>query len=57
MNLDLCFFQLDAGSPDKICLMSRDEQSVLVVSYAELKANFENSFGELMQPAPHVSFS
>merc|ERR1711963_1381107 len=29
--------RLDAGIPDKVCLMSRDEQNVLVVSYAELK--------------------
>lgn len=32
----------------QICLMSRDEQSVLVVSYAELRQCLENSFGELL---------
>lgn len=29
--------KLDAGVSDKITLMSRDEQNVLVVSYEELK--------------------
>lgn len=33
----------------QICLMSRDEQSVLVVSYAELRQCLETSFGELVQ--------
>ncbi|KAH0535503.1 PAN2-PAN3 deadenylation complex subunit PAN3 [Cotesia glomerata] len=46
-----CLNKLDAGSPDKICLMSRDEQSVLVVSYAELRQCLENSFDELVQAA------
>lgn len=41
-----CLNKLDAGSPDKVCLMSRDEQNVLVVSYAELKHCLEQSFGE-----------
>ncbi len=43
--------QLDAGSPEKVSLVSRDEQSVLVVSYAELKQFFEQSFTELQQAA------
>ncbi|XP_050312356.1 PAN2-PAN3 deadenylation complex subunit pan3 isoform X2 [Anthonomus grandis grandis] len=42
-----CLNKLDAGAPEKICLMSRDEQSVLVVTYAELKHCFEQSFQEL----------
>ncbi|XP_057334971.1 PAN2-PAN3 deadenylation complex subunit PAN3 [Microplitis mediator] len=46
-----CLNKLDAGSPDKICLMSRDEQSVLVVSYAELRQCLENSFDDLVQAA------
>jgi PAB-dependent poly(A)-specific ribonuclease subunit 3 len=33
--------KLDAGVSDKICLMSRDEQNVLVVSYTELKRCLE----------------
>ncbi|XP_045605365.1 PAN2-PAN3 deadenylation complex subunit pan3 isoform X1 [Procambarus clarkii] len=43
--------KLDAGSPDKICLMSHDEQNILVTSYAELKRCFERSFTELLQAA------
>ncbi|XP_015585889.1 PAN2-PAN3 deadenylation complex subunit PAN3 [Cephus cinctus] len=46
-----CLNKLDSGSHDKICLMSRDEQSVLVVSYAELRQCLETSFGELVQSA------
>lgn len=42
-------FQLDAGVPEKVMLMSRDEQSVLVVTYAELKQCFDSAFRELMQ--------
>ncbi|XP_071540407.1 PAN2-PAN3 deadenylation complex subunit pan3 isoform X2 [Panulirus ornatus] len=43
--------KLDSGSPDKICLMSHDEQNILVTSYAELKRCFERSFTELLQAA------
>jgi PAB-dependent poly(A)-specific ribonuclease subunit 3 len=39
---------LDSGSPEKICLVSRDENSVLVVTYAELKQNFERAFNDLL---------
>ncbi|XP_014487952.1 PREDICTED: PAB-dependent poly(A)-specific ribonuclease subunit PAN3 isoform X2 [Dinoponera quadriceps] len=46
-----CLNKLDSGSMDKICLMSRDEQSVLVVTYAELRGFLETSFGELVQAA------
>ncbi|KZC08356.1 PREDICTED: PAB-dependent poly(A)-specific ribonuclease subunit PAN3 isoform X1 [Dufourea novaeangliae] len=46
-----CLNKLDSGSQDRICLMSRDEQSVLVVSYAELRQCLETSFGELVQSA------
>nr|XP_026693412.1 PAN2-PAN3 deadenylation complex subunit Pan3-like [Ciona intestinalis] len=42
-----CLNKLDAGVPEKLCLMSRDEQNVLVVSYAELKKAFEKCFQEL----------
>ncbi len=41
-----CLNRLDAGVPDRVCLMSRDEQNVLVVSYAELKHCLVQSFGE-----------
>ena len=46
-----CLNKLDSGSQDKVCLMSRDEQSILVVSYAELRQCLETSFGELVQSA------
>ncbi|CAB4027929.1 PAB-dependent poly(A)-specific ribonuclease subunit PAN3 [Paramuricea clavata] len=39
--------KLDSGSPEKICLISRDEQSVLVVSYRDLKECFDGAFKEL----------
>lgn len=42
-----CLNKLDVGVPEKISLVSRDEQSVLVVSYAELKHCLDQSFGEL----------
>ncbi|XP_054717991.1 LOW QUALITY PROTEIN: PAN2-PAN3 deadenylation complex subunit pan3-like [Uloborus diversus] len=52
-----CLNKLDAGASEKICLMARDEQNVLVVSYAELKACFESSFSEIVTsalgPKPH----
>jgi len=35
----------------QICLMSRDEQSVLVVTYTELKHCLEQSFDEIVQAA------
>ncbi|BFF97990.1 PAN2-PAN3 deadenylation complex subunit PAN3 [Drosophila madeirensis] len=43
--------KLDAGSIERVQLMSRDEQSVLIVSYAELKNCLENAFSELMSSA------
>lgn len=39
--------KFDAGSPEKICLISRDQQHVLVVSFAELKKCFESAFSDL----------
>ena len=41
-----CLNRLDAGVADKVCLMSRDEQNVLVVSYAELRNCLDQSFAE-----------
>ncbi|XP_046996275.1 PAN2-PAN3 deadenylation complex subunit PAN3 isoform X1 [Schistocerca americana] len=52
-----CLNKLDAGVHDKICLMSRDEQSVLVVSYAELKHCLEQSFDEILAAAATVPTS
>uniref|UniRef100_A0A1B6DQX9 Pan3 C-terminal knob domain-containing protein n=1 Tax=Clastoptera arizonana TaxID=38151 RepID=A0A1B6DQX9_9HEMI len=46
-----CLNKLESGSQEKICLMSRDEQSILVVTYSELKHCLEQSFQELMSAA------
>ncbi|XP_071949670.1 PAN2-PAN3 deadenylation complex subunit pan3-like [Antedon mediterranea] len=43
-----CLNKLDAGVPEKVCLMARDEQNVLVVSYKDLKHCFENTFEEVL---------
>ncbi|XP_026324760.1 PAN2-PAN3 deadenylation complex subunit PAN3 [Hyposmocoma kahamanoa] len=43
-----CLNQLDSGSNAKVELMSRDGQSILVVSYAELKHCLEQAFDEVM---------
>ncbi|XP_065911411.1 PAN2-PAN3 deadenylation complex subunit pan3-like [Dysidea avara] len=39
--------KLDAGVQEKVCLSSRDGQTVLVVTYADLKACVESAFAEL----------
>jgi PAB-dependent poly(A)-specific ribonuclease subunit 3 len=44
-----CLNKLDAGSDEKIALISRDEQNVLVVSYRELKRGMESSFQDLIR--------
>ncbi|KAF0298886.1 PAN2-PAN3 deadenylation complex subunit pan3 [Amphibalanus amphitrite] len=44
-----CLNKLDAGSSDKVCLMSRDLQNVLVTTFSELKQCFERSFRELFE--------
>lgn len=46
-----CLNKLDAGVPEKISLTSRDEKSVLVVTYSDLKRCFENTFQELIAAA------
>ena len=38
------FEQLDAGTDERIMLVARDEQSVLVVSYQDVKACVESAF-------------
>lgn len=42
-----CLNKLDAGSEEKIALVTRDEQYVLVVSYKEVKRGMESAFQEL----------
>ena len=44
-----CLNKLDAGSEERISLVSRDEQNCLVVSYRELKRGVEMAFQELVK--------
>ncbi|EED21333.1 poly(A)-binding protein-dependent poly(A) ribonuclease, putative [Talaromyces stipitatus ATCC 10500] len=46
-----CLNKLDAGTEEKVTLISRDEQSCFVVSYKELKKALESSFQALLKPA------
>jgi len=52
-----CLNKLDAGVGEKVCLMSRDEQNVLVVNYSELRQCLEQSFAECIhsQRAPSMN--
>ncbi|KAJ5774782.1 hypothetical protein N7457_009678 [Penicillium paradoxum] len=45
-----CLNKLDAGTDEKIQLISRDEQSCFIVTYKELKKGFESSFQALLKP-------
>ncbi len=40
--------QLDAGVEETVALHSRDEQSVLVVTYAELKRCLQTTFTDVL---------
>ncbi|KAF1947491.1 hypothetical protein EJ02DRAFT_91414 [Clathrospora elynae] len=44
-----CINKLDAGIDEKIALISRDEQNVLIVSYREVKRALESSFQDLVR--------
>lgn len=46
-----CLNKLDAGTDEKVTLISRDEQSCFIVSYKELKKAVESSFQALLKPA------
>ncbi|XP_035287933.1 PAN2-PAN3 deadenylation complex subunit PAN3 isoform X3 [Anguilla anguilla] len=46
-----CLNKLDAGVPEKISLVSRDEKSILVVTYSDLKRCFDSTFQELLAAA------
>ena len=50
-----CLNKLDAGLSEKIVLMSRDEASMLVVSYADVKRCLENTYGDLQRVAEAAS--
>ncbi|GAB1212403.1 PAB-dependent poly(A)-specific ribonuclease subunit 3 [Aspergillus terreus] len=49
-----CLNKLDAGSDEKITLVSRDEQSCFIVSYKEIKKALESSFQALLKPTRRV---
>ena len=44
-----CLNKLDAGSEEKVALVSRDDQNVFVVSYKEVKRALESAFQELLK--------
>lgn len=44
-----CLNKLDAGIEERISLTSRDEQSLIIVSYKELKGALEGTWQELMR--------
>ncbi|KAK9864501.1 hypothetical protein WJX84_001503 [Apatococcus fuscideae] len=46
--------KLDAGVPEKVLLLSRDEASMLVVSYADIKRCCETAFTELKSRGPSL---
>ncbi|KJZ71303.1 hypothetical protein HIM_09313 [Hirsutella minnesotensis 3608] len=49
-----CLNRLDAGTDEKICLTSRDEQTSFLISYKELKKQLGNAFGELQKGSKHA---
>jgi hypothetical protein len=42
-----CLNKLDAGVPEKLLLLSRDEKSLLVASYADIKRCVDQAYNEL----------
>jgi PAB-dependent poly(A)-specific ribonuclease subunit 3 len=46
-----CLNKLDAGSAEKIKLVSRDDQDCMIVGYKELKKQVDAAFGELLKPS------
>ncbi|KAJ7938303.1 hypothetical protein B0H13DRAFT_1942308 [Mycena leptocephala] len=46
-----CLSKLDAGTDERIMLVSRDEQSCLVVSYKDIKLCVQSAFDELARAA------
>lgn len=45
-----CLNKLDAGSQEKITLTSRDEQTVFIVTYNEMKKQVNSAWAELQKP-------
>ena len=48
-HITSCLNKLDVGSEERITLMTRDEMTVLVVSYREVKGCMEGAWGELVR--------
>lgn len=44
-----CLNKLDAGTDERICLTSRDEQTSFLVSYKELKKQLDHAFRDLLK--------
>jgi PAB-dependent poly(A)-specific ribonuclease subunit 3 len=44
-----CLNKLDAGTDEKIALVSRDEHNVLIVTYREVKRGLEGAFQEVVK--------
>lgn len=44
-----CLNKLDAGTEEKLCLTSRDEQTSFVISYKELKKQLGGAFNDLQK--------
>jgi len=51
----LIIVKLDAGTDERIMLVSRDEQSVLVVSYKDVKACIASAFTYVSPQYPSIS--
>lgn len=49
-----CLNKLDVGIEEKIMLTTRDEETVIYVSYKELKACIEGAWQDLMRRAPRA---
>lgn len=45
-----CLNKLDVGIDEKILLTSRDEQTMFIVTYKDLKKQVASSFGDLIKP-------
>ncbi len=48
-----CFMKLDAASDEKLVLTSRDNETVFITTYRELKQMFDRSFNELVKHSAH----
>ena len=49
-----CLNKLDAGVPERLLLLSRDEASMLVASFADIKRCAAAAYAELEMAAAHA---